>query len=119
MTTPMTELLERYTTLRDTIQALEAEKDALGAEIKEALAQGEPVSTALHRAELRRSATTEYPVDRFRQAFGDAAALEVATIDRKKAEALAGAGDLDPQTLAGLAVRKDRTPSLVLVPVTA
>lgn len=116
-TTDLTALLDRYATLRDTLLGLEAEKEVLAKELKAALQAGATPHSALYRAELRVSQTTEYPVDRFRQVFGDAAALEVASIDRKKADILAKAGDLDPQALAALAVRRDRTPSLVLVPL--
>ena len=59
----------------------------------------------------------DYPIDRFREAFGDAAALEVATVDRKKAEALAKAGDLDPEQLRELAVVRE-VQALVLQPKT-
>ncbi|MDL2344733.1 hypothetical protein QOL99_11305 [Deinococcus sp. MIMF12] len=111
------ELLERYATLRDTLLGLEAERDDLGARIKAALAAGERAETDLYRAELKVSRRVEYPLDRFRDVFGDAAALEAATIDRKKAEALAKAGDLDPERLRGLAVVKE-TQALVLVPKT-
>ncbi|MCD0169816.1 hypothetical protein [Deinococcus sp. 23YEL01] len=120
MTNPhLTDLLDRYTTLRDTILGLEAERDQLGAELKAALLDGETVQTDLYRAELRTSTTVEYPLDRFRECFGDAATLEVATIDRKKADRLATAGDLDADTLANLAVKKTRAQSLVLTQVRA
>ena len=49
--------------------------------------------------------------------FGDAAALEAATIDRRKAEALARAGDLDGERLKNLAVTKELH-SLHLIPKT-
>ncbi|KEF33463.1 hypothetical protein RDMS_12350 [Deinococcus sp. RL] len=113
----LSELLERYATLRDTLLGLEAERDALAARIKAALAQGERAETDLYRAELKVSRRVEYPLDRFRDVFGDAAALEVATIDRRRAEALAQAGDLDAARLRELAVVKE-TPALVLVPKT-
>lgn len=111
------ELLERYATLRDTLLGLEAERDELAARIKAALASGERAETDLYRAELKVSRRVEYPLDRFRDVFGDAAALEAATIDRKRAEALAKAGDLDPERLRGLAVVRE-TQALVLVPKT-
>ncbi|WP_027460470.1 hypothetical protein [Deinococcus murrayi] len=113
----LSELLERYATLRDTLLGLEAERDALAARIKAALAQGERAETDLYRAELKVSRRVEYPLDRFRDVFGDAAALEVATIDRRRAEALAQAGDLDAARLRELAVVKE-TSALVLVPKT-
>ena len=111
------ELLERYATLRDTLLGLEAERDELAARIKAALASGERAETDLYRAELKVSRRVEYQLDRFRDVFGDAAALEAATIDRKRAEALAKAGDLDPERLRGLAVVRE-TQALVLVPKT-
>ena len=111
------ELLERYATLRDTLLGLELERDELAARIKAALATGARAETDLYRAELKVSRRVEYPVEHFRDVFGDAAALEVATIDRKKAEALAKAGDLDPERLRELAVVKE-TQSLVLIPKT-
>lgn len=109
------ELLERYATLRDTLQGLELERDDLAAQIKAALASGARAETELYRADLKVSRRIEYPLDRFRDVFGDAAALEAATIDRKKAEALAKSGDLDPERLRELAVVKE-TQALVLVP---
>ena len=112
------DVLERYATLRDTLQGLEAERDELSKLLKDALAEGKTSTTALYRAELRASRSLEYPVDRFREAFGDAATLEVATIDRKKADALVKAGDLDGEALSNLAVTKERSPSLVLVALT-
>ena len=111
------ELLERYATLRDTLQGLELERDALAAQIKAALASGAHAETDLYRAELKVSRRVEYPLDRFRDVFGDAAALEVATIDRRKAETLAKSGDLDPGTLRELAVVRE-VQALVLVPKT-
>ncbi len=101
------ELLERYAMLRDTIQGLEAEREALGTHLKAALAGGERVETDLYRAVLKVSRRIEYPLDRFREVFGDAAALEVATVDRKKADALAGAGDLDAERLRELGVVRE------------
>lgn len=112
----LNELLDRYATLRDTIQGLEAERDELGKELKAALEQGETLECSLYRAELRRSRSTEYPVDRFRDVFGDAATLEVAQIDRKKVESLVKAGELDGQKARDLAIMTERTPSLILVP---
>ncbi|GHF39753.1 hypothetical protein GCM10017781_15410 [Deinococcus metalli] len=109
----LSDLLERYATLRDTIQGLEAERDELGARIKAALGSGEHAETDLYRAALKVSRRVEYPLDRFREVFGDAAALEVAAIDRKKADALAQAGDLDAERLRDLAVVKE-TQALVL-----
>ncbi|QFP76321.1 hypothetical protein [Deinococcus sp. AJ005] len=101
------ELLERYAMLRDTIQGLETEREALGAQLKSALAEGERAETDLYRAVLKISRRVEYPLDRFREVFGDAAALEVATVDRKKADALAGAGDLDGDRLRELGVVRE------------
>ncbi|OLV19997.1 hypothetical protein [Deinococcus marmoris] len=101
------ELLERYAMLRDTIQGLETEREALGTQLKAALAGGERAETDLYRAVLKVSRRVEYPLDRFREVFGDAAALEVATVDRKKADALAGAGDLDGDRLRELGVVRE------------
>src|SRR4051794_39295442 len=101
--TDLHELFDRYTVLRDTIQGLEAERDELGAVIKAALQEGRQAETDLYRAVLKRSRRVEYPLARFREVFGDAAALEAASIDKKKAEALAKAGDLDPDQLQALA----------------
>lgn len=114
----LNDLLDRYAMLRDTIQGLEAEREELSKLLKDALAEGKTPTTALYRAELRPSRSLEYPVDRFREAFGDAATLEVATIDRKKADTLVKAGDLDGEVLSNLAVTKERSPSLVLVALT-
>lgn len=113
----LAELLERYAMLRDTMLGLEAEKEALGAQIKAALQTGEQAETDLYRATLKVSRRVEYPLERFREVFGDAATLEAATIDRKKAEALAQAGDLDKDALRNLSVVKE-TQALVLQPKT-
>jgi len=110
-------LLERYATLRDTLMGLEAERDALAAQIKAALLSGQDAETDLYRATLKISRRVEYPLDRFREVFGDAAALEVASVDRKKAEALAKAGDLNPERLRDLAVVRE-VQALVLQPKT-
>ncbi|MFW8626993.1 hypothetical protein [Deinococcus sp. ME38] len=113
----LSDLLERYATLRDTILGLEAERDELGARVKAALLGGDQAETDLYRATLKVSRRVEYPLDRFREVFGDAAALEVAAIDRRRAEALAKAGDLDGERLRELAVVKE-TQALVLQPKT-
>lgn len=113
----LSELLERYATLRDTILGLEAERDELGAQVKAALLGGGQAETDLYRATLKVSRRIEYPLDRFREVFGDAAALEVATVDRRRAEALAKSGDLDGERLRELAVVKE-TQALVLQPKT-
>ncbi|GGR34393.1 hypothetical protein GCM10008957_50680 [Deinococcus ruber] len=109
------ELFDRYAVLRDTIQGLEAEREALGAVIKAALMAGEHPENDIYRAVLKRSKRIEYPVSRFREVFGDAATLEVASIDKKKAEALAKSGDLDAEQLRALAEVKELV-SLVLLP---
>ena len=113
----LTDLLERYAMLRDTILGLEAEKEDLAARIKAALQSGERAETDLYRATLKVSRRLEYPVERFREAFGDAAALEVATIDRRRADALARAGDLDGEQLREIAKVKE-VQALVLLPKT-
>lgn len=113
----LADLLERYATLRDTLQGLELERDDLAAQIKAALASGERAETELYRADLKVSRRIEYPLDRFRDVFGDAAALEVATVDRRKAEALAQSGDLDGERLRELAVVRE-VQALVLIPKT-
>ncbi|AAF11791.1 hypothetical protein DR_2237 [Deinococcus radiodurans R1 = ATCC 13939 = DSM 20539] len=68
----LTDLLERYAMLRDTILGLETEKEDLAARIKAALQGGERAETDLYRATLKVSRRLEYPVERFREAFGDA-----------------------------------------------
>ena len=110
-------MLDRYATLRDTLLGLEAERDALAAQIKSALQAGEQAETELYRATLKVQRRVEYPLDRFREVFGDAATLEAASIDKRKAEALARAGDLDPERLQALAVVKE-VQALVLQPKT-
>lgn len=113
----LADLLERYATLRDTILGLEAEKEELGKELKAALEAGEHAETDLYRATLKVTRRTEYPLERFREVFGDAAALEAANIDKKKAEALAKAGDLDGGQLKEIAQVKE-IQALVLIPKT-
>ncbi|AWN24370.1 hypothetical protein DKM44_15000 [Deinococcus irradiatisoli] len=111
----LSDLLERYATLRDTILSLENEKNELGELIKAALLRGERAETELYRSSVRVQKRLEYPLERFREVFGDAAALEAASIDRKKAEALARAGDLDPERLREIALVKE-IQALVLTP---
>lgn len=101
------ELLERYATLRDTILGLETEKTELGEIIKAALLRGEQAETDLYRSSIKVQRRLEYPLERFREVFGDAATLEVASIDKKKAEALAKAGDIDAGQLRELALVKE------------
>lgn len=113
----LTELLERYAMLRDTILGLETEKEELAARIKAALQAGKRAETDLYRATLKVSRRLDYPLERFREVFGDAAALEVATIDRRRADALARAGDLDGARLREIAEVKE-TQALVLHPKT-
>ena len=101
------ELLERYATLRDTILGLETEKTELGEVIKAALLRGERAETDLYRSSIKVQRRLEYPPERFREVFGDAAMLEVASIDKKKAEALARAGDLDGDRLREIALVRE------------
>lgn len=103
----LSDLLERYATLRDTLLGLEAEKTELGEVIKAALLRGEHAETELYRSSVKVQRRLEYPAGRFREVFGDAATLEVASIDKKKAEALARAGDLDADKLRELALVKE------------
>ncbi len=115
----LVEALERYATLRDTIQDLEVERDALAVQLKEALTADPALrlQTGLYRADVRKSMATTYPLERFREVFGDAATLEVSVVDKKKADALVKAGELDGATLNALAVTKERAISLVLTAV--
>ncbi len=103
----LSDLLERYATLRDTILSLEAEKTELGEVIKAALLRGEQAETDLYRSSVKVQRRLEYPLERFREVFGDAATLEVASIDKKKAEALARAGDIDAEKLREIALVKE------------
>lgn len=89
------EKLERFAMLRDTISGLEAEKGVLGDDIKAAMLRGRKPETDLYRARLQTTRKVIYPIDRFREAYGDAATFEVAAIDPKKVKALVEAGDLD------------------------
>ncbi len=109
--------LERYALLRDSKLSIEEEMDALCTTIKRGIADGHAPKSELYRAELRASRTVDYPLDRFREVFGDAATLEACCIDRKKADALAKAGDLDGEQLKALATYRERTPGLYLVPL--
>lgn len=93
------EKLERFAMLRDTITGLEAEKSALGDDIKAAMIGGSAPETDLYRARLQTTRKITYPVDRFRDLYGDAAAFEVAAIDPKKVKVLVDAGDLDAEGL--------------------
>ncbi len=96
------EKLERYAMLKDSISGIEAEIKSLGLEIKEAMSRGARPKTELYEAVLRTTYKRTYPVDKFRAIYGDAATLEVSTIDAKKVQALVKAGDLDHKPLAGI-----------------
>lgn len=109
--------LERFAMLRDTIQGLEIEKAELGAEIKAALVQGARAECELYRARLQTSRKVTYPVDRFREVYGDAATLEVSQIVNKRVRELVEAGDLDGQHLAAIGEVEERH-ALYLVPTT-
>lgn len=111
----LTQILERYAAIRDTIQGLKFEQDELGKQIKEALQHGAQIESELYQAKLRISVRRSYPMANFRATFGDSAALEAANIDSKKAEALAQAGDLDSEQLKQLAQIKE-IHSLILQP---
>ncbi|CAM3474536.1 hypothetical protein DESA109040_14120 [Deinococcus saxicola] len=93
------EKLERFAMLRDTIQGLETERAELGAEIKAVMLQGARVECELYRARLQTSHKVTYPVDRFREVYGDAATLEVLQVMNKRVRELVEAGDLDGQHL--------------------
>ncbi len=114
-TLSLNDVLERYATLRDTILGLEDEKNKLGEVIKQALLRGEQAESDLYRASIKVQRRVEYPTQHFREVFGDAAALEVSTIDKKTAEALARAGDLDASKLRSIAKIKEVS-ALVLTP---
>lgn len=109
------EKLERFAVLRDTIEGLRAEKDALGEEIKAAMLKGAKPECDLYRADLRTTRTPLYPVDRFREVYGDAATFEAAQIDNKKVKELVKSGDLDGTPLESIAVMQERH-ALYLVP---
>lgn len=117
MTPTLTELLDRYATLRDTIQGLDAERRTLADTIKAALQDGHTAQTDLYRAELRPAYTDDYPMPLYRDTFGDAAALEVSTIDPRRVRALIQAGELDPDHAAGIRVRTLKSVALHLIPL--
>lgn len=98
-TLTLEEKLERFATLRDTITGLEEEKRALGDGIKAAMLRGDRPETDLYAARLQITRKVTYPLDQFRDLYGDAAAFEVAAIDTKKVKALVEAGDLDTEGL--------------------
>lgn len=106
--TTLDEKLEHYSVLRDTIEGLQAEKDALGAEIKAAMLAGARPECELYRARLQTTRTPTYPVDRFREVYGDAATFEAAKIDNRRVKELVGAGDLDGAPLEQIAVMSER-----------
>lgn len=93
-------------------------REELGLLLKTALLSRRSAETTLYRAALKRSRVIEYPIDRSRETFSDAAALEVSTINKKLADASVESGDLDATQLAALAITRERTPALTLVPVT-
>lgn len=114
--TALTNLFGCYATLRGITLSLEDEKDKIGKNQTLALNDRRTEGTALYRTELRTHCTTEYPLDRLREVFVDAASLEVSTIDRKEDDAPAQANDLDAQVLQALTLYGERTPSMGLVP---
>lgn len=93
------EKLERFAMLRDTISGLEEEKAALSNDIKAAMLDGHQPEPELYRARLQTTRKVSYPLDQFRDLYGDAAAFEVAVIDSKKVKALIDAGDLAAEDL--------------------
>ena len=119
MTDTMTldEKLERFAVLRDTIQGLEAEKDELGREIKEAMLAGAKPECDLYRARLQPFVSETYTVERFREVYGDAAAFEVAVINTRKVKELVKSGDLDGKPLSEI-VEVSTRHALYLVPKT-
>lgn len=106
--TTLDEKLERYALLRDTIEGLQAEKDALGVEIKGAMLSGAQPECELYRARLQTTRTPTYPVDRFREVYGDAVTFEAARIDNRRVKELVKAGDLDGAPLENIAVMIER-----------
>lgn len=106
--TTLDEKLERFAVLRDTMEGLRAEKDALGEEIKAEMLKGARPECELYRATLRTQRTPLYPVDRFRAVYGDAATFEVAKIDNTRVKELVKAGDLDDAALKDIAVMQER-----------
>lgn len=88
--------------LRDTITGLEIEKSVLGDDIKAAMLAGRKPETDLYRARLQTTRKVTYPLELFRETYGDAATFEVAAIDPKKVKALVEAGDLDSEPLEGI-----------------
>lgn len=114
--TDLPAVLHEHASICNAIADLEERRTQLAEILKTALGAGHRVRSGALRAELRASTTTEYPLDRFREVFGDAAALEVTVIDRKKAETLATGGDLDAARLQALTVTRPRSVSLRVVP---
>lgn len=102
------EKLEGYAVLRDTIEGLNAEKDALGEDIKAEMLKGARPECDLYWASLRTIQPPVYPVDRFREVYGDAAVFEVAEIDNVRVKALFKSGDLDGEALKGIALMQER-----------
>lgn len=113
----LTEMLERYATLRDTILGLETEKEALAKQIKDSLQAGAHLETELYRARLKTTRRVVYPTGAFRHAFGDELTLAVATVDRKKVDELAQLGELDEERLSEIAEVKE-IQALHLIPKT-
>lgn len=106
--TTLDEKLERFAVLRDTMEGLRAEKDALAEEIKAEMLKGAKPECELYWADLRTQRTPVYPVERFREVYGDAATFEVAKIDNVRVKELVKAGDLDGAALKDIAVMQER-----------
>lgn len=111
----LSELLDEYVTLRDTVTSLTAQKDELAAQLKAALQGGQEVTCDLYRAELRHSYTSEISVPDYRQMFGDTATLEVAQVNVKAVERLVKNGAIDPELVQAITRRRQRSLSLHLV----
>lgn len=108
------ERLARYEELRCLLAPLEAEKDALNALIKEDLQSGTEVRNASVHAVLKTSNSTTYPLQAFVAQFGAERALEVATIDPKKVQALVKGRQLNADEVKEVALVVPRSTALVI-----
>ncbi|WP_221091563.1 hypothetical protein [Deinococcus aquaedulcis] len=112
------EKLERFAMLRDTISGLEEEKTALSNDIKAAMLDGHTPETDLYRARLQTTRKVTYPLDQFRDFYGDAAVFEVAVIDTNKVKALVKSGDLEAEDLERIDEVREQH-ALCLIPKSA
>ncbi|GGJ44211.1 hypothetical protein [Deinococcus roseus] len=111
------EELAHYIALRDTIQALEKEREELAKKIKTHLLKNTHIPpTGGYVFQLRSTTPTVYSFQKVADTLGLDLALQVATIDTKALQKLAENQQVKQADLDKIAERGKTTHSLLLVP---